>query len=88
MTPKEFIESQNDGYIAGDYTPGEVYSLMLDYSKLVSKNEEVLLKALQSIVHDFEIDYMIDGKIVDKPSRLLLDNYNTAKKAIESYGSK
>lgn len=84
MTPKQFIESQNDGYIAGDYTPTEVYSLMSDYTELIRKNEEVLLKALQSIVHDFEMDYMLRGEIVDKPSRIVLDNYNTAKKAISS----
>jgi len=33
MTPKQFLEKQDDGYIAGDYTPNEVYLLMEDYAK-------------------------------------------------------
>ena len=34
MTPKQFLEKQDDGYIAGDYTPNDVYSLMEDYAKI------------------------------------------------------
>jgi len=43
-----------------------------------------LLKACQSLVNDFELDYMVDGEIVDKPSNLLLVNYEIAKKAVLS----
>jgi hypothetical protein len=44
MTPKQFLESQNDGYIAGDYTPNEVYSLLADYAKLkmIEENKSIL----------------------------------------------
>lgn len=38
LTPKEFIEKQDDGYIAGDYTPNEVYQLMLGYAQYVSNS--------------------------------------------------
>jgi hypothetical protein len=31
MTPKQFLEKQDDGYTAGDYTPNEVYSAAIDY---------------------------------------------------------
>lgn len=34
MTPKQFIKKENDGYIAGDYTPKEVYSYMEGYARL------------------------------------------------------
>jgi hypothetical protein len=36
MTPKEFIQKQDDGYIAGDYTPNEVYQLMSSYAAYTS----------------------------------------------------
>lgn len=52
-------------------------------AKLIAAAPE-LLKACQSFVNDFELDYMLDGKIVDKPSNLLLVNYEIAKKAIMS----
>jgi len=50
-------------------------------AKLIAAAPE-LLKACQSFVNDFELDYMLDGEIVDKPSNLLLVNYEIAKKAV------
>ena len=55
----------------------------IENAKLISAAPE-LLKACQSFVNDFELDYMLDGKIVDKPSNLLLVNYEIAKKAVLS----
>jgi len=43
-----------------------------------------LLKACQSLINDFETDYMLDGKIVDNPSNLLIVNYQIAKEAVSS----
>lgn len=48
------------------------------------ENAQELLNACQSLVHDFETDYMINGVIVDKPSDILVENYNIAKKAVIS----
>ena len=47
MTPKQFLENQDDGYIAGDYTPNEVYSLMEGYAKLkmIEENKSILKMA-------------------------------------------
>ena len=47
MTPKQFLEKQDDGYIAGDYTPNEVYSLMEDYAKIkmIEENKSILVMA-------------------------------------------
>lgn len=47
ITPQNFLESQYDGYIAGDYTPKEVYSLLEDYANLklmneIHKNEKII----------------------------------------------
>lgn len=33
MKPKEFIENRDNGYIAGDYTPSEVYELLSEYAQ-------------------------------------------------------
>jgi hypothetical protein len=33
MTPKQFIEKQDNGYVAGDYTPSEVCEFMNDYAR-------------------------------------------------------
>jgi len=33
-TAKEFVLNQNDGYLAGDYTPNEVYRIMIGFAKL------------------------------------------------------
>jgi len=56
------------------------------YAKLFAASLE-LLKASQSLVSDFETDFMLsDGTIVDKPSNLLLINYEIAKKAIKKAG--
>ena len=44
MTPKQFLEKQDDVYIASIYTPNEVYSLMEDYAKLkmIEENKSIL----------------------------------------------
>jgi len=42
LTAKEFVLNQNDGYLAGDYTPNEVYSIMIGFAKL---HVEAALKA-------------------------------------------
>lgn len=34
LTAKEFVLKDCDGYLAGDYTPREVYSLMIGFAKL------------------------------------------------------
>jgi hypothetical protein len=49
-----------------------------------SQQYDDLLEALQSFVNDFETDYVMpDGRIVDNPSTLLVQNYKVFKKAIE-----
>ena len=51
MTPKQFLEKQDDGYIAGDYTPNEVYSLKEDYAKLkmIEENKSILSDKMKFI---------------------------------------
>jgi len=34
LTAKEFVLNQNDGYLAGDYTPNEVYRIMIGFAKM------------------------------------------------------
>lgn len=34
MSPKQFIEKKHQGYIAGDYTPEQVYDFMIAYAQL------------------------------------------------------
>jgi len=34
QTAKEFVLNQNDGYLAGDYTPNEVYRIMIGFAKM------------------------------------------------------
>jgi len=47
MTPKQFIEKLDNGYIAGDYIPGEVYYFMENYAiiKQIEENESILAMA-------------------------------------------
>lgn len=33
-TAKEFVINTNDGYLAGDYTPNEVYDMMIEFAKM------------------------------------------------------
>lgn len=49
---------------------------------LISKAPE-LLQMLESIVRDFESDYVLDGEIVDSPYEWLQDRYKEAKQLIE-----
>lgn len=49
---------------------------------LISKAPE-LLSMLESIVQDFESDYVLDGEIVDSPYEWLQDRYKEAKQLIE-----
>jgi len=50
LTAKEFVLNQNDGYLAGDYTPNEVYRIMIGFAKMhvkaalkaASENTEVI----------------------------------------------
>lgn len=41
-TAEEFVLKDGDGYLAGDYTPREVYALMIEFAKL---HVEAALKA-------------------------------------------
>lgn len=34
LTAKEFVLKDGDGYLAGDYTPREVYALMIEFARL------------------------------------------------------
>lgn len=34
LTAKEFVLEDGEGYLAGDYTPNEVYHLMVDFAKM------------------------------------------------------
>lgn len=49
---------------------------------LISKAPE-LLQMLESIVQDFEGDYVLHGEIVDSPYEWLQDRYKEAKQLIE-----
>lgn len=42
-----------------------------------------ILEMLQSIVNDFEGDYMVNGEIVDEPYEWLIDRYTEAKQLIK-----
>jgi hypothetical protein len=44
MTPKQFVQKEDDNYIAGDYTPNEVYYFMSEYAKLkmIEENKSIL----------------------------------------------
>jgi hypothetical protein len=69
---KEIIDSETK-LVTGTYREGN--------ARLIASAPE-LLKACQSLVNDFETDYMLNGVIVDNPSNLLVVNYEIAKKAI------
>ena len=49
---------------------------------ILLENAPELLKACQGFVHDFEMDYMLNGVIVDNPCNLLVVNYDIAKKIV------
>ena len=85
------IQSRNmDEKIVVTYpTIATVNSTFIDFeefranAKLIASAPE-LLKACQSLINDFETDYMLDGEIVDNPSNLLIVNYQIAKEAVKS----
>jgi hypothetical protein len=47
MTPEEFVKIQDNGFIAGDYTPAELYLFMKDYAivKMIEENKSILAMA-------------------------------------------
>lgn len=50
----------------------------------VPDRESELIEILESIIQDFECDYVLDGEIVDQPYNWLIDRYKEAKKLIQS----
>jgi len=59
------------------------YYEMYHNAKLIA-NAKKLLKVLQGFVSDFEGDYVMDdGRIVDNPSNILINNYEVMKKVLE-----
>jgi len=75
--PMPQIEEIVDGkkrYVTGTYRDG--------YARLISAAPE-LLKVCQSIVQDFENDYLLNGIIVDNPRQIFIDNYKMAKEAVK-----
>jgi hypothetical protein len=66
MTPKQYIKKIYKGFIAGDYTPNEVYELMEGFSKLKNSqlkkikgkyisNEVTAENALQEVLNLFGV---------------------------------
>lgn len=53
------------------------------YNALLISKAPQMLKMLQSIVDDFEGDYMVNGVIVDNPYEWLIDRYKEAKQLIK-----
>lgn len=49
---------------------------------LISKAPD-MLELLEDLVNDFETDYVINGEIVDNPSKFLLFIYNQSKELIK-----
>jgi len=70
MTPKDFILKQDNGYIAGDYTPREVYSLLADYARLKMIEENKSLLAMAELHMDTRAILVIRQRIVDLESEL------------------
>jgi hypothetical protein len=54
LTAKEFVLNQNDGYLAGDYTPNEVYRIMIGFAKMHVK---AALKAADEKATVTVVDY-------------------------------
>lgn len=62
-SPKEFILSIDDGYIAGDYTPNEVYSYMHDYALLKQIEENKSLLEMAKLHMDTRAVLVIEERI-------------------------
>lgn len=45
-----------------------------------------LVRALRGFVQDVEVDYQIDGKFVEKPRALIMNNYENCKQILEQCG--
>lgn len=50
-------------------------------ARLVAHSPD-LLKACQSFINDFEVDFVVNGEIVDNPSLLLISNYKILKEVV------
>lgn len=58
LTAEEFVLKDGDGYLAGDYTPKEVYALMIEFAKL---HVEAALKAKIQAMKKYHNDgYSLD----------------------------
>ena len=53
LSAKEFVLKDSDGYLAGDYTPNEVYALMVEFADMHVK---AALHALQAAGKSARID--------------------------------
>lgn len=61
LSAKEFVLKENDGYLAGDYTPHEVYSMMIDFADMhvkaalqkASKSARLDVNGNEALVYGF-----------------------------------
>jgi hypothetical protein len=66
-TAKEFVLNENDGYLAGDYSPNEVYYLMIEFAKLHVE------QALKEAVKNLPYDDKMNQSLLDQ--RAILNSY-------------
>jgi hypothetical protein len=79
----EIFSEKSDGWIAKVQNNGVIKNEEGQANAKIIAAAPDLLLALQFFVKDFEVDFMVDGKIVDSPSQLLLVNYKSALAAIK-----
>lgn len=63
------------------------YDFVQFWMNAIPDRESELIEMLESIIQDFEGDYVLDGEIVDKPYNWLIERYKEAKELIQSVKS-
>lgn len=64
-TAKKFLLQEDGGYIAGDYTPNQVYQLMVDYCKHIEKEKNKCTCSKCTGLPDVESFYTQEYHIAD-----------------------
>lgn len=80
------IESETNNQIAVVWTDTEDETEINELEKLTKLfvASPKLLKVLQGFVRDFEGDYVMnDGRIVDNPPNILINNYEAIKNVLQ-----
>ncbi len=75
MNAKELVLKNGDGHLAGDYTPTEVYNLMIEFAKLKCQEQLEAIKENVCLT-DYSYESAQEGSTLEIDMDSINDAYN------------